>query len=69
MNRLGAILREIIGLFVDDGDLAILCVALIAVATAIAKLVAGSGAAAGIVLLVGCPALLAFSVYRGTRKR
>lgn len=69
MTLIRTILAELIGLFVDDGNLAILCVALIAIATALAKLAAGSGAAAGIVLIVGCPALLCFSVYRGTRKR
>ena len=69
MTLLRTILGELIGLFVDDGNLAILCVALIAIATALAKLVPGAGVAAAIVLLVGCPALLCFSVYRGACKR
>jgi len=69
MTLLRTILAELIGLFVDDGNLAILCVAVIAIATALAKLAPGSGVAATGVLLVGCPALLCFSVYRGTRKR
>lgn len=69
MTLIRTILGELIGLFVDDGNLATLCVALIAIATALAKLVPGSGIAAVVVLLVGCPALLCFNVYRGTRKR
>eukprot|EP01036_Dinobryon_divergens_P016099 gene16099-21819_t len=49
MTLLRTILGELIGLFVDDSNLAMLCVALIAIATALAKLVPGAGVAAAVV--------------------
>ena len=69
MRLLVAIWTEAIGLFVDDGALAALCVALIA---AVALLVLWLGlplAIAGAALLVGCVAILASSVLAAAQRR
>jgi hypothetical protein len=67
MNALKTILEEAIGMFVDDGMLALLCAMLI-VAAAVAVLALGvPGLWAGLLLLVGCIAILALSVFRASR--
>jgi hypothetical protein len=48
---LGGIARELIGLFVDDGLLAVAIVAVLAIAAIVASLIPGS--TAGVVLLAG----------------
>lgn len=67
MNTIKAILREIWGLFVDDGNLAAQTLVLV---LAIAALVKGFGLAplvgAGL-LIVGCLLILAFSLRRKLR--
>jgi hypothetical protein len=51
MKLLAGIARELIGMFVDDGKLAIAIVAVIATAALVARFTASSGA--GVVLLAG----------------
>lgn len=51
MKILAAIARELIGLFIDDGMLAVAIAGVIALAAAVASLI--PGATAGVVLLAG----------------
>ena len=67
MNRLGRVWDEVVGLFVDDGKLALLILLLVG---AVALLVKGFGlaplAGAGVVL-VGCLVILGHSLWRFAR--
>ena len=67
MNMLKTVLEEVLGLFVDDGMLAVLCVVLIAVVTGAILLLGLPGLWGGTLLLVGCIAILAWSVARATK--
>lgn len=68
MKLLKAIIKEAIGMFVDDGMLALLCALLVAVAT-VAVLVLGLPALwGGLVLLIGCIAIIAWSVINASRR-
>ena len=67
MNMLKSILEEVVGLFIDDGMLALLCVVLIAVVTVAILLLGLPGLWGGILLLAGCIAILAWSVARAAR--
>jgi hypothetical protein len=67
MNLLKSILDEIIGLFIDDGMLAMLCGVLIAMVTGAVLLLGLPGLWGGTLLLVGCIAILASSVVRAGR--
>jgi hypothetical protein len=62
-----AIVREVIGLFVDDGSLALAVLGVVAVA-AIAALL-GAPVTAGILLLAGCLAALTENVLRARSRR
>ena len=67
MNTLKSILEEVVGLFIDDGMLALLCVVLIALVTGAILLLGLPGLWGGTLLLVGCIAILAWSVARAAR--
>lgn len=67
MNALRTILEQTLGLFVDDGMLARLCVALIAIVAVATLLLGLPGLWGGVLLLVGCVAILAWSVVRATK--
>jgi len=69
MKILSLIVSEFVGMFIDDGALALLSVVLIAAVTAAVKLAALSPLAGGAVLLVGCLAILLESVRRAARRR
>ena len=69
MSTLKAILSELVGLFVDDGALALLAALLIAIVAAAVKLLALPALGGAILLLVGCIAILADSVRRAAAKR
>ena len=58
MNPLGAVLRELIGLFVDDSALALEIVAVVALAGISATLIPDIPLAAGGILLLGCLGVL-----------
>jgi hypothetical protein len=65
MSVLAAIMRELIGLFVEDGSLA-LAILGVAAAAAIAALL-GAPTTTGIILLAGCLGVLTESVLRARR--
>jgi hypothetical protein len=58
MSMLAAILRELLGLFVDDGALALEIVAVVAVAAGCAIFIPTVPLAAACVLLFGCLGVL-----------
>jgi Co/Zn/Cd efflux system component len=61
------LVKELVGMFVDDGNLALLAVVLIALITAAVKLLALPPLAGGCLLLVGCLAILVESARRAAR--
>jgi hypothetical protein len=68
MNILTNMLRELAGLFVDDGALALAIVAIVALTGIMAMLMPDRPLAAGAVLLFGClGALFANTVRAGRR--
>jgi hypothetical protein len=69
MNVLGAALRELLGLFVDDGALAMEILAVVLLAAASAALMPDIPLAAGAILLFGCLGVLMASVARAARRR
>ena len=69
MTIVRLILRELVGMFVDDGNLALLALILIAAVTAAVKLLALPPLLGGILLLVGCLAILVHSVRRAVQRR
>ena len=62
MNMLGAVFRELIGLFVDDGSLALEIVAVVTLAAISATLIPDVPLAAGTILLFGCLGVLLANV-------
>jgi uncharacterized membrane protein YdjX (TVP38/TMEM64 family) len=64
MTALTKVLRELAGLFVDDGALALTIIAIVVLAGMVAVLLPGVPLAAGAVLLFGCLAALLWSVAR-----
>jgi hypothetical protein len=69
MNALGAALRELFGLFVDDGAFAAEILAIVILAAATAALIPDVPFAAGAILLPGCLGVLLASVARAARRR
>jgi hypothetical protein len=68
MKVLRLILKELVGMFIDDGSLATLALLLIVAITAAVKLLALPPLAGGILLLAGCLAILLNSVRRAARR-
>jgi hypothetical protein len=64
MNALAAVIREIAGLFVDDGWLALAILAVVLLAGAFAALMPDAPLAAGAILLLGCLGVLLANVAR-----
>lgn len=62
------LLRELAGLFIDDGALALTIIVVVGLAAAVAILIPEVPLAAGMVLLFGCLAALVFSVARADRR-
>lgn len=62
-------IKELVGMFIDDGNLALLALMLIAAVTAAVRLFAMPPLLGGIALLVGCLAILVQSVRRAARAR
>jgi uncharacterized membrane protein YdjX (TVP38/TMEM64 family) len=62
------LLRELAGLFVDDGALALAIIAVVVVAAIVAMLIPEAPLAAGAILLFGCLAALLVSVARAGRR-
>jgi len=67
MNLLKAIIRELIGLFVDDGALALEIVTVVALAGVSAYLIPDVPLATGGILLLGCLGVLFANVVRVDR--
>ena len=68
MNMLIAVLRELIGLFVDDGSLALMILAVVILAGVFVSLAPDLQLAAGAVLLFGCLGVLVANVARAVRR-
>lgn len=68
MRTLTAILREVAGLFVDDGSLALAILAIVAVAAFLAIVLKASAFVVGLVLLGGCVAVLIENVIRTAQR-
>ena len=69
MKLIRATLAELIGMFIDDGQLALTLVALIVVVTLLVKAMGIGPLAGGLLLLAGCILLLLESVYRDARRK
>jgi hypothetical protein len=69
MNVLGAVFRELLGLFVDDGALALEILAVVVLAAFSAVLVPSFPSAAGAILIFGCLGVLLANVARAARRR
>jgi hypothetical protein len=69
MTVLRAALAELVGMFIDDGQLALTLVALIAFVTLLVKFAGVGGLAGGLLLLAGAIGLLVESVYRDARRK
>jgi uncharacterized membrane protein YdjX (TVP38/TMEM64 family) len=67
MKLLVAVLRELAGLIVDDGSLALAILAVVVIAGAFATLMPELPLAAGAILLFGCLAVLFVNVTRAAR--
>jgi Flp pilus assembly protein TadB len=67
MSMIRLVFRELIGMFVDDGSLAVLALLLIALITALVKLLALPPLVGGFLLLAGCLAILLQSTRRAAR--
>jgi hypothetical protein len=68
MTMLGSVLREIAGLFVDDGALALAIIAIVAIAAVAATLMPDVPLAAGAILLFGCLGVLFSNAVRAGRR-
>jgi hypothetical protein len=64
MSMLGAVLRELSGLFVDDGSLALQIVGVVVLAALSEILIPDIQMAAGGILLLGCLGVLLANVAR-----
>jgi hypothetical protein len=67
MNLFKMIVDEAVGMFVDDGMLALLCVVLVALVATAIWLLSLPALWGGLLLLVGCIAILAGSVLRAVK--
>jgi hypothetical protein len=68
MKTLIGIVEELVGLFVEDGALAIAIVAVVVVAGIFTALVPAAPVATGAILLIGCLSVLVVNVMQA-RKR
>lgn len=69
MNVLSLIAKEVVGMFIDDGALALFAMLLVAAITGAVKLAVLPPLAGAMVLLVGCLAILFESVRRAAGRR
>jgi hypothetical protein len=68
MNVLIAVLGELIGLFVDDGSLALMILAVVMLAGILATVIPDLHLTAGAMLLFGCLGVLVANVARAARR-
>jgi hypothetical protein len=69
MSTLGSVFRELLGLFVDDGALAVEILAVVVLAGMSAILLPSVPLAAGSILLLGCLGVLFQNVGSAARRR
>jgi hypothetical protein len=69
MNIVRLAVKELIGMFIDDGNLALLALLLIAAVTVAVKFLALPALFGGVLLLVGCLAILVHSAWRAARMK
>ncbi|MDB5561267.1 MAG: hypothetical protein JWN11_685 [Hyphomicrobiales bacterium] len=69
MNFIRTAVSEFLGLFIDDGSLALFVIILVAVITGAIKLLSLPPLAGGIALVLGCVLLLLESLVRAVRKK
>jgi hypothetical protein len=67
MKNLPASLRELVGLFVEDGALALGIIAVVIVAGLVAALATAASWLSGLILLCGCLGALVFNVAAAKR--
>jgi hypothetical protein len=68
MIMLRAVMHELIGLFVDDGALAVAILAVVILAAVAGALAPDQTLVAGAILLLGCLAVLSISVAKAARR-
>ena len=68
MNNLSAPLRELAGLFVEDGALALAIAAVVVLAGIVAALVPAAAWLSGAILLLGCLGVLVANVLTAKRR-
>ena len=68
MKMLADMLRELAGLFVDDGALALAIVTIVVLAGIVAALMPGVPLVAGAILLFGCLVVLVLNVAKAARR-
>jgi hypothetical protein len=69
MNMLKAVIRELFGLFVDDGSLALGVLAVVLLAAVSTALVPDLPLATGAILLLGCLGALLVNLAKAARRR
>lgn len=67
MTQLSVVMKELLGLFVDDGSLAIAVLAWVAIVAALIRVAGVSGALGGGLLFVGLAAILIENIWRAAR--
>ena len=67
MSFLASAFKELIGMFIDDGALALLSILLIAIIAAAVEFAGLPGLTGGLLLLAGCILILAESIWRAAR--
>jgi Flp pilus assembly protein TadB len=68
MSALLAVLRELAGLFVEDGSLVLAILGVVVLAALVATLTPGMALAAGAILLFGCLGVLLVNAIRAARR-
>ncbi|WFU00737.1 hypothetical protein QA648_11215 [Rhizobium sp. CB3171] len=68
MNIIRIALSELIGMFIDDGSLAAFSLILVIVVAGAVKLLALPPFIGGLLLLLGCLAILLYSVRRAVKR-
>jgi hypothetical protein len=68
MTALATVFTEVVGLFVDDGWLALSIIGVVALTALVAVLAPHAPIAAGVVLLGGCLGVLFVNVIRARRR-
>jgi hypothetical protein len=68
MTMLATVLRMLVGLFVDDGSLALAIIVIVLLSWIAVTLMPDWPLAAGAVLLVGCPSVLLANVMKAAER-